>query len=375
MTRQAVQAISLLVLSSSSCVEGFFGYRYPTFTRRSQDQYQSQSSFSPASASSSSSALWIYAPPGSGYARPEDEEDVLPLTYEPMMEFPGTMRPGKTPENVPFQDLPIGDSDPDPVPWPHFQQIEWHHQWDPPHDHPIPMEEFIDLQGRWATPEMEAAMRAGVRQSVRERREMEESEQRDTIITDDADDDAEENDEPVALGDGIYGQLGSDADKALTAAATAPPVEGAAEETETAVEEETGDDGLDDFLLDLGLDLDLDLDSSGSGSGTDDTPKDNKGPAATSSADKKPATQDELEDDDDDEDEDVSSSTTSKAIEVDDDIEDDIEDLESDGADTVPLEDFGGDDSDQLDTEDIFDEGGFDYDEGEGGDFDGGDSW
>ena len=88
-----------------------------------------------------SSLLMIYAPPGSGYRRPEDEESELPDSYVPMMEYPGTMRPGRTPENMPFHDLPIADSDPDPVPWPHFQEIEWHHRWDPPHPHPIPMEE------------------------------------------------------------------------------------------------------------------------------------------------------------------------------------------------------------------------------------------
>ena len=88
-----------------------------------------------------SSLFMIYAPPGSGYSRVEDEESELPDSYIPMMEYPGTMRPGRTPENMPFHDLPIADSDPDPVPWPHFQEIEWHHRWDPPHPHPIPMEE------------------------------------------------------------------------------------------------------------------------------------------------------------------------------------------------------------------------------------------
>lgn len=120
-------------------------------------------------------------PPGSGYLGLEDEESLLPSTYEPMMEYPGTMRPGKTPENMPFQDLPIGDDDPDPVPWPHFQQIEWHHQWEPPHEHAIPMEQFIEMHGRWATPEMEAAMRAGVRKNVRDRRQEEAQGKQDAV--------------------------------------------------------------------------------------------------------------------------------------------------------------------------------------------------
>lgn len=118
-----------------------------------------------------STRLGLIPPPGSGYAGPEEEVDVMPSSYEPMMEYPGTFRPGRTPENMPFHDLPIGDDDPDPVPWPHFQQIEWHHRWEPPHPHPIPMEEFIEQQGRWATPEMEAEMRAGSRRASRTRRE------------------------------------------------------------------------------------------------------------------------------------------------------------------------------------------------------------
>ncbi len=74
--------------------------------------------------SSSTTRLYLVPPPGSGYAGPEYEINEMPDSYEPMMEYPGTMRPGRTPENMPFHDLPIGDDDPDPVPWPHFQQIE-----------------------------------------------------------------------------------------------------------------------------------------------------------------------------------------------------------------------------------------------------------
>jgi len=210
----------------------------------------------------------IFAPPGSGYQTADDEESKLPASYEPMMEFPGTMRPGRTPENAPFHDLPIGDDDPDPVPWPHFQQIEWHHKWDPPHPHPIPIEDFIELQGRWATPEMEAAMRAGARRDVKERREAAEADKQATTIMDDDEDDAP--DAPVDLGEGVFGQLGSTAEEAITAAAVAPP--GTAEAmtviTDDAPEDENDspgeaeaeeeEDDFDDFLLDLGLDADID---------------------------------------------------------------------------------------------------------------------
>lgn len=299
------------------------------------------------------SSRYIYAPPGSGYASPDDEKSALPDSYEPMMEFPGTMRPGRTPENMPFHDLPIGDNDPDPVPWPHFQQIEWHHKWAPPHEHPIPMEDYIEMNGRWATPEMEAAMRAGVRRDVRERRQREETASSDRIITDDEDDEADIEDEPISLGDGIFGTLGSDADRALTAAATSPDRIDDDDEDE---EDFMTDDGLDDFLLDLGLDAELE----------EDVPR--------STAEKSVPVDDTtvvLSDDDDlddDAEEAVLSSNGPTSISVDDDDDLDLsladeEDLDDDLE--IPLEDDLG--SDTLDGEDIFDEGGFDFDDGDAG--------
>mmetsp|Transcript_60893 Transcript_60893/g.170683 ORF Transcript_60893/g.170683 Transcript_60893/m.170683 type:complete len:380 (+) Transcript_60893:158-1297(+) len=313
--------------------------------------------------------LMIYAPPGSGYARPEDETSELPDSYDPMMEYPGTMRPGRTPENMPFHDLPIADTDPDPVPWPHFQQIEWHHRWDPPHPHPIPMEEFIEQQGRWATPEMEAAMRAGNRRDARRRREMEEEKKRENLIMDDEEDD---QDEPQDLGDGMFGQLGSAADQAVTAAATSPNVR----VDDLTGEDDDDDSSLGDFLLDLGLDsFDDDEDDGGEGEDDDTRPAMKKIPAPL------PKTQQTgLEDvviGDDDEDEGAEDTTPSPDItasidvDEDDDLElgiDDEDDLTDDGVSTVPLEDFS--DNDGLDTENFFDDGGFDFDDG---DFDGGD--
>lgn len=94
-------------------------------------------------APSSSSAVGMFAPPGSGYVRKNEATDedaalshpeltaadisaispqAFPDTYEPMLEYPGTMRPGRTPENMPYHDLPgMNAEDNDPVPWPHFQ--------------------------------------------------------------------------------------------------------------------------------------------------------------------------------------------------------------------------------------------------------------
>lgn len=279
-----------------------------------------------------------------------------------MMEYPGTMRPGRTPENMPFHDLPIADTDPDPVPWPHFQQIEWHHRWDPPHPHPIPMEDFIEQEGRWATPEMEAAMRAGNRRDARRRREMEEEQKRETLIMDDDEDD---QDEPQDLGEGMFGQLGSAADQALTAAATSPDAEVQVDDVKD--EDVDVDAGLDDFLLDLGLDS----------FGDDD---DDVGEAETAPVAKAPigGLEDVVVGDDD---EDEGTETTpdtgiTASIDVDDDdLElglDEEDDLADDGVSTVPLEDFG--DGDSLDSEEFFDDGGFDYDDGDF-DSDGGDMW
>jgi hypothetical protein len=313
----------------------------------------------------------IYAPPGSGYARPEDETSELPDSYEPMMEYPGTMRPGRTPENMPFHDLPIADTDPDPVPWPHFQQIEWHHRWDPPHPHPIPMEEFIEQQGRWATPEMEAAMRAGNRRDARRRREMEEERKRDNLIMDDDEDDI---DEPQDLGDGVFGQLGSAADQAMTAAATSPNRR-MDDDVSLGDEDDEGDFG--DFLLDLGLDsFGGDEDEDDDGEPLEDIVKPAMRRPPAPSVPKAQITGLEdvvIGDDDDDDAEIIPISDVTASIDVDDDDDmdmalDDEDDLTDDGVSTVPLEDFG--DNDSLDTEEFFDDGGFDFDDG---DFDGGD--
>lgn len=291
-----------------------------------------------------------------------------------MMEYPGTMRPGTTPENMPYQDLPLADDDPDPVPWPHFQQIEWHHKWDAPHPHPIPMEEFIDMHGRWATPEMEAAMRAGVRRDIRERQEQEAAERQDMIITDDDDDDDDALgavvDEPIALGDGMFGQLGSAADEAITAAAVAPRAEGEEEDEEEDEADGGEDDDLDNFLLDLGLDAEVDE------IGIDmDSVDDDAEPPADLGSDSPDIGDDDNSIDMVSDGGDISATIT---VEDDDDIAlgvDEEDDLgggtSSDGVSTVPLDAFA-DSEDGLDGEDIFGDGGFDYDDG---DFDDGDVW
>jgi hypothetical protein len=350
--------------------------------------YTTHSPLRPFGTRSRNCRLHIIAPQGSGYATPDDETSPFPDTYEPMMEYPGTMRPGRTPEDQPFHDLPIGDDDPDPVPWPHFQQIEWHHRWDPPHPHPIPMEEFIELQGKWATPEMEAAMRAGARRDVRERRELAEAEQKATVVMDD-DEDEFEADIPVELGDGMFGQLGSAAEEAITAAAVAPPSKEEPKTEEVAEEEEETDD-FDDFLLDLGLDADVGADteteeSEGGELLLEDSDDDEDGEDLDLGLEL-----DLLDDDDDDEeeeddnlgivleDDDDEDITAIADIDVEDDdgvdFDEDEEELVlgDDGVTTVPLDDFG--DSDATEGENPFDDGGFDYDDGDI-DTDGGDVW
>jgi hypothetical protein len=323
------------------------------------------------------SRLFIIAPPGSGYFRPEDEVSELPDSYEPMMEYPGTMRPGRTPDNSPFHNLPIGDDDPEPVPWPHFQQIEWHHRWEPPHPHPLPMEEFIEQQGRWATPEQEAEMRSTTRKASRKRREIEEEKRREEqplIMDDEEDDDDDADIFPQDLGEGIFGKLGSTDDEKITAAATSPDVK---KKDRYEDEEDTFDDegSLDDFLLDLGLDS-LDDEEEGE----DEFDEFDNEPAAPVAATllKSPATQG-LEDvvitsDANEEiiiEDDNANLEVSASIDVD---EDDNLDLGLDDEDElddsmeVPLEDVG--DSDNLEVDDFFDDGGFDYDDGDFGDGD-----
>ena len=198
----------------------------------------------------SSTQIYLQAPPGSGYLTEEDEESKYPDTYEPMMEYPGTMRPGRTPENQPYSSLPIQESDPDPVPWPHFQEIEWHHNWGSPHEHPIPMEEFIDMHGRWATAEMEAEMRAGARRGVRERRELEEAQKAASFILDDDEDDEDgENSGPqLDLGEGVDALIGAGAAAAATISKSATKVD------DNIAQLGEDDDDDDNFLLDLGLD-------------------------------------------------------------------------------------------------------------------------
>jgi hypothetical protein len=318
-----------------------------------------------------------------------------------MMEFPGTMRPGRTPENMPFHDLPIADTDPDPVPWPHFQQIEWHHRWDPPHPHPIPMEVFIEMNGRWATAEDEAAMRAGARRDVRERRELAEDDRKSTVIIDDDDEDeADDIDIPMELGEGMFGALGSGTEEAITAAAVSKDRPVLRDDVDTDIIDD--DDDFDDFLLDLGLDSEVDdllLDDKRSTSIPFADGTKNLLDAMTSMLG-----DDSIDDEGDDLDldfdlglmddpdegtvdikmdtddvEEIDEARAVAALSDDEDLDigldDDDEDLSSDGGMTmVPLEDFG--DDSLLDDEDAFDDGGFDYDGddfGDGGD--GGDSW
>lgn len=321
--------------------------------------------------------LGLVPPPGSGYAGPEYEIDEMPDSYEPMMEYPGTMRPGRTPENMPFHDLPIGDDDPDPVPWPHFQQIEWHHRWAPPHPHPIPMEEFIEQQGRWATPEMEAEMRAGSRRASRTRREMEEEQKRETLIMDDDDDDDDDmaNELPQELGEGIFGQLGSTDDAKIIADAVSP--DRMSEDSSKGSSEEGDDDddidaGLDDFLLDLGLDSLGEEDDGDNASNTDVDEDDRPAKATTKSIGLEDILITEDDDDDDISEEETVNPDITASIDVDvddDDLELDLED--EDSLEEVPLEDFGDDDN-GMESENFFDDGGFDYGDGGGDDFDGG---
>lgn len=313
------------------------------------------------------SALFLRAPPGSGYAEEEDEQSYYPDSYLPIMEYPGTMRPGSTPENQPFTSLPIQESDPDPVPWPHFQEIEWHHNWGSPHEHPIPMEDFIDMNGRWATAEMEAEMRAGARRGVRERREMEESQKSASFILDDDDEDDEDDEVKIDLGEGVNAFIGNDI----------KPVVAAVVEEDVEEEEEDEEEDDDDFLLDLGLD------GGDDGVAVEEEEEEEPAFAIGESTDgilKAMQTMIDAEDDSedasddveidlnfddldldfgDDEDEDVEASAADDEDDGDDEfvvIDDDMDEEE----DMIPLDDMI--ENEDMSEDDEFDDGGFDYD-------------
>lgn len=307
--------------------------------------------------SCSTTLSMIRAPPGSGYALPEEEQSFFPDTYEPMMEYPGTMRPGRTAENQPYSSLPIQESDPDPVPWPHFQEIEWHHNWGSPHEHAMPMEDFIEVSGRWATAEMEAQMRAGARRGVRERREMEESSKAASFIVDDDDDDDDVEEESITLGlgDGVEAFLGENKKKAEPKAKS------------IIDEDDEEDEGEDDFLLDLGLDI---AEDAGDDDEDDEPAFASGGDSNNGILDAMQSMIDDVDDDDadledivgldfddlglgfDGDDEDTSSldGDEDAFVMVDDEADEDMVDLDV----LVGQEDVGDDDD--------FDDGGFDYD-------------
>jgi hypothetical protein len=262
-------------------------------------------------------------------------------------------------------------------------------------------------------------MRMGARRAVRDSRESQEEAGRrpQTVITDDDDDDDNDTVEQrnVALGEGVFGRLGSDVDRAATAIATAAPSPRGDDGQEQQDAEDDDDAGL-DFLLDLGLDM-LDLGDDESGGGVAADLKDDAGEGgrkkrgAVAGASRRALAEQEDDEDIDVEfdDEDVTPASTIN-VDVDEDDEDDVidfgvdddedgvggvvgMDLEDDeddddldvddddedvagagassGLDEVSLDVYG--DGDGLDNE-IFDEGGFDYDDYDN-DNDGGDMW
>lgn len=306
----------------------------------------------------SSKRSMVKAPPGSGYL--EEEYSEYPDTYDPMMEYPGTMRPGKTKENQPFESLPLAETDPDPVPWPHFQEIEWHHQWEPPHPHSVPMEEFIEQEGRWASIEEEAQMRMDVRRGVRERRELEELEKSGvtTLIVDSDEDDEEEEESQLDLGEGVGEFLVAKEDETSVSA----------DEVEEDDEIEEEDDG--DFLLDLGLDAGDDADEDEEVEDvTDDSTGDELFAAMAGLLDT------DVDDKDDsgggtDVDLDMELGLDDSSDLGDDDEDDDVDTVMiggegAAGFDTVPLEDYS--ESENTEEDEGFDDGGFDYDGGDSG--------
>jgi hypothetical protein len=208
------------------------------------------------------SRLHQHPPPGSGYLGAEDEKCYLPDTYEPTMEYPGTLRPGRTRENISFQDLPIGDDDPDPIPWPHFQEIDFYHIWPAPHPDPKPINDMIAEYGRWATPEEEAEMMRDARRGVRLMKEMQEAEKKSFVLVDDDDDEAAEEieDGSDVIESGVREQITGRQTTAKPSGKKQKGVDTIVEGEDETIDfselnfDDSGDevDDDDDFLFDLG---------------------------------------------------------------------------------------------------------------------------
>lgn len=199
------------------------------------------------------SPLMIYPPPGSGYARPEDETSALPDTYEPMMEYPGTLRPGRTPSNMPYHDLPLDDIDTNPIPWPHFQEITWEHRWDLTGPPPITMEEFLKRRGIVASPPNTAANRVLDRYASRRMREKdEEKDHAVRLIVDDEDDEESSTTSPELGTRGIRAVVS----RVLRTGRYSTPAETQTTETDAMGmgEGDKIETDEEDFLSQLGLD-------------------------------------------------------------------------------------------------------------------------
>ena len=179
------------------------------------------------------------------------------------MEYPGTLRPGRTRENISFQDLPIGDEDPDPVPWPHFQDLEFYHVWGAPHPHPKRVNEMIYEEGRWATAEEEAEMMRDARRGVRRMKEMQEAEKKAFVVVDDDEEEEVMVVEEDMLMKGVQEMFSVQTDKKASPAperARAAPVDVEGDDnidfSELSFDEDEEDESDDlveeDFLLDLG---------------------------------------------------------------------------------------------------------------------------
>eukprot|EP00934_Nitzschia_sp_Nitz4_P002582 Nitzschia sp. Nitz4//scaffold253_size28098//20773//21501//NITZ4_008145-RA/size28098-processed-gene-0.58-mRNA-1//1//CDS//3329544312//2572//frame0 len=136
------------------------------------------------------SHLGLFAPPGSGYAGPDDDICLLPKTYIPTMEYPGTMRPGRVPSSYPYHDLPMDNIEEDNIPWPYLMEIDFHHRWQPEFPAPQVMDGSDGSFGQAVvTAESEAALRIHNRYYSRRERDRDELMRKEVrLIVDDEDD-------------------------------------------------------------------------------------------------------------------------------------------------------------------------------------------
>ncbi|KAG5190355.1 hypothetical protein JKP88DRAFT_261975 [Tribonema minus] len=128
-------ACSTCCLLQTSVCEAFVGACSDLARRRSCEHRRALGGAAPR---------MVLLPENSPYAQPKDEPDMLPK-YKPMPDYPGSCQPGTTAENAPLSELDMTVV----IPYPHFQTVRFHDVWQPAHDAPLAIKDFIEEAGLW----------------------------------------------------------------------------------------------------------------------------------------------------------------------------------------------------------------------------------